>query len=104
MKKSVVLLCCLLTCVGLTACQGKGASSKGEEYWSAARKAESFENYMAEHGAEFDLEALKQEVSSADSSNSQPAVRRTVRIPGRMVHLPWIIRRPVSMRCVFFRR
>ncbi len=71
MKKSVVLLCCLLTCVGLTACQGKGASSKGEEYWSAARKAESFENYMAEHGAEFDLEALKQEVSSADSSNSQ---------------------------------
>ncbi len=31
MKKSVVLLCCLLTCVGLTACQGKGASSKGEE-------------------------------------------------------------------------
>ena len=51
MKKSVVLLCCLLTCVGLTACQGKGASSKGEEYWSAARKAESFENYMAEHGA-----------------------------------------------------
>ena len=71
MKKSVVLLCGFLACISLTACQGGGAKSKGEEYWSSARKAESFETYVTEHGAEWDLEALKQEASSADSSYSQ---------------------------------
>lgn len=71
MKKSVVLLCGFLACAGLTACQGGGTKSKGEEYWNSARKAESFEAYVTEKGAEWDLEALKQEASSADSSYSQ---------------------------------
>lgn len=71
MKRRFVLLMGALACMGLTACEAIGSRSKGDTYWNAARKAESFEEYVAEHGAEFDLEALRQEAESAESTYSQ---------------------------------
>lgn len=70
MKRFMVLLCGFLVCTGLSACAG-GSRSKGDKYWSEARKAEDFGTYVTQNWTDFDLEALKQEFDSADSTQSQ---------------------------------
>ncbi len=60
---SVFLLACLSGCVG--------KSTVAEGYWKNAQKAKSLEEYVTEHKDELDLEVLKQEASSGESSASQ---------------------------------
>ena len=60
----------ILLLASLTACQG-GSGSVAESCWKKAKKADSLEDYMAENEDKVDLEALKQEASSADGPISQ---------------------------------
>lgn len=74
MKKSkftpilILALCLLLT--SLTACQGAG-QTETDKLWSAARKADSLEEYIKEQKDAIDTEALRREAESSESTLSQ---------------------------------
>lgn len=61
-------VCCLtLTC--LTACQS--AKTVADTSWKSAKEAKSLENYLKEQKTTIDMEVLKAEADSAESSLSQ---------------------------------
>lgn len=69
-RKTMGIAAGILLLASLTACQG-GSGSVAESCWKKAKKADSLEDYMAENEDKVDLEALKQEASSADGPISQ---------------------------------
>ena len=59
---ALMLLC-------FSGCSGKGTVAEG--YWKNAKKAKSLEEYVTANKDQMDMEALKQEASSGESSVSQ---------------------------------
>lgn len=66
-RKGLLIIGCLMV-LGLTACQ---KSTVSESCWNSAKQADSLSEYVKEHAAEMDVEALKAEAESADSTLSQ---------------------------------
>ncbi len=69
-KLPKILVCMILACVCLSACQSQ-EKTMAERYWSEANKAEDFEEYIKEHMNDMDVEALRQEAENVESSLSQ---------------------------------
>lgn len=68
-KKGLVIAgLCLLIC--LTGCQGTKVTA-ADKYWKAARKMDSLETYVKENKEELDMEALKAEAESGESTLGQ---------------------------------
>lgn len=68
MKKRLLAVVGCLAAVCLTACQGKSAADAN---WAAAKKTVSLEEYLKQEGSKIDVEALKKEADSEESSLSQ---------------------------------
>ncbi len=66
-QKSLIAIVCLAA-VCLTGCQ---KSALSESCWKSAKKADSLESYVREHADEIDVEALKTEAGSQDSTLSR---------------------------------
>lgn len=70
MKRKLLIAAGCLMLFSLTACQNSKATL-AESSWNSIKKADSFEGYFKEHTDDIDMEALKEEAGSSDSSLSQ---------------------------------
>ena len=70
MKRKSLFAAACLSLVCLTACQS-AKSTTGDSYWDDAKSAGNFNDYVKEHAGDFDMEALKAEAGSSDSTLSQ---------------------------------
>jgi len=66
-QKSLIAIVCLAS-ICLTGCQ---KSALSESCWKSAKKADSLESYVKEHADEIDMDALKTEAGSAESTLSR---------------------------------
>lgn len=70
MKRKLLIAAGCLMLFSFAACQNSKATL-AESSWNSIKKADSFEGYFKEHADDIDMEALKEEAGSNDSSLSQ---------------------------------